>query len=174
MYYRRLWWFCQDTTPGIYRLNRRIMFIDSWLYLAISNEFCSLHSGPPFSVSVNFRPCYLVRHFPGPSFSALATWSVISKFVNFRPCYLVRHFLGPSFSGLAIWSVIFLSCYFRSCIFSYPAVSKHVFDVLWLLLMGRPISRAAVTWWLLHRYLWTSIAGALFLSEKVFRALCLR
>ena len=77
-----------------------------------------------------------VRHFPCPSISGLAIWSVIfqvrhfqglpigplfSRSVNFRLCYLVRHFLGPSFSGLAIWSVIFLSCYFRSCIFSYPS-----------------------------------------------------
>ena len=76
-----------------------------------------------------------VRHFPCPSISDLAIWSIIfqvchfpplrlgpsfSESVNFRTCYLVRHFLGPSFSGLAIWSVIFLSCNFRSCIFSYP------------------------------------------------------
>jgi len=65
-----------------------------------------------------FQPCDLVRHFPGPAFSALRFGPSLSGSCIFQPCDLVRHIPGPAFSSLAIWSVIFQVLHFPGFAFS--------------------------------------------------------
>ena len=92
-------------------LNNRLYIRYFIHFYSIRGDFNStLRFGPSFAKSVNFLPCDLVRHFPGPSFSCPAIWSFSFHVRHFHPLFFFSpNVSGPAFSvapsGLSFFSI---------------------------------------------------------------------